>query len=54
MVWACDEEREETEAVRVVIRMNVKVRRETGKPKTRWSQDTIENDVRAAGVCVCV
>jgi hypothetical protein len=41
--------REETNAVRVVMKMNIEAKR--GRPKKRWL-DTIENDMRVFGVCV--
>jgi len=43
--------REKTKAVRKVMTKNNEGRR--GRPKKGWF-DTIENDMRAAGVCVCV
>jgi len=43
--------REKTEEVRVIMKMNVERRRERGIPKKRLS-DTVEGDMRAAGVCV--
>jgi len=48
MNWACDEEREEMEVVRTVMIINVEGRR--GKLK-KWWLNTIESDMRAAGVC---
>jgi len=33
------------------MRTNVEGKRRRGRPKKRWL-DTIENDMRAAGVCV--
>jgi len=41
--------REETEAVRVVMKLNVEGKRGTERPKNKWL-DTIENDVRAVDV----
>jgi hypothetical protein len=40
--------REESNAVRVVMKMNVEGKSGRGKPKKRWL-DTIENDIRAIG-----
>jgi hypothetical protein len=39
--------REETKAVRVVMKMNGEGKRGRGRPKKRWL-DTIENDMKAA------
>jgi hypothetical protein len=41
--------REETNAIRVVIKMNIEGKRERGRPKKRWL-DTIENDMKAVSV----
>jgi hypothetical protein len=41
--------REETIAVKVVMKMNVKGKKRRGRSKKRWL-GTIENDMRAAGV----
>jgi len=35
----------------VVLKINVEEKKERGRPKKRWL-DTIENDMRAVGVCV--
>ena len=43
--------REETEAVRVVMEMNVEGKRGRGRPKKRWI-DGVESDMRIAGVRV--
>jgi len=43
--------REETEAVRAIMKINVKGKIGRIRPKTRWL-NTIENDMWAAGVCV--
>jgi hypothetical protein len=43
--------REETKAVKVVMKMNVEGKRERGKLKKRWL-DMIKNDMRAVDVCV--
>jgi hypothetical protein len=43
--------REGTKSVRVVTKMNVKVKKGRGRPKRRCL-DTIENDMRTVGVCV--
>lgn len=43
--------REETKAVRVVMKINVKENRGRGRSKNRWL-DMIENDMRAVSVCV--
>jgi hypothetical protein len=43
--------REETKAVRVVIKMKVEGKRRKGRLQKRWL-DTIENDIRVVGVCV--
>jgi len=54
MVWASDEERERTEAVKVFMKMNVAKKRERRRAKKR-RLDIIENDImRANGVCLCV
>jgi ribosomal 50S subunit-associated protein YjgA (DUF615 family) len=42
--------RKEIKAVRVVMKTNVEGKRKRTGPKNRWS-DTIENDIRAVGVC---
>jgi len=34
VVWACDEESEETKAARAVMKMNVERKRGRGRPKT--------------------
>jgi hypothetical protein len=44
--------REESKAVRVIIKINVEKKRENEKPKKRWL-DTIKNDMRDVLVCVC-
>jgi len=41
--------RKETKAVRVVMKINVEGERGRGRPIKRWL-DTIENDIRAAGM----
>jgi hypothetical protein len=43
--------REETNTVRVLIKMNVEGKRRTGRPKKRWL-DTIGNYMRFIGVCI--
>jgi len=43
--------REETEAARKVMKMNVERRRERERYKKRWL-NTIDNDMRAPGECV--
>jgi len=43
--------RGEAKTVRVVLKINVKGKRGRGRPKKRWL-DTIENNMRAVGVCV--
>ncbi|KAL4132087.1 hypothetical protein QTP88_009302 [Uroleucon formosanum] len=43
--------REETSAVRVVMKMNVEMKRGRGRPKKRWLEN-IENDVKAFGLCI--
>jgi len=43
--------RKETEAMRVFMKMNVEGKRERRKPKKRLF-DTIENGMRATGICV--
>lgn len=48
MVWACDE-KEETKAVRVVIKMNIGENRGSGRPKKR-RMETVENYMRV--VCM--
>jgi hypothetical protein len=42
--------REKTEAVSVVMKMNIEQKRERGIPKMR-RLDMIENEMRAVGVC---
>jgi hypothetical protein len=42
---------EETNAVRIVMKMNVEGKREREKPKKKWL-DTIENYMRSIGVCI--
>jgi hypothetical protein len=42
---------EETNAERVVIKMNNEGKKEIGRPKKGWL-DTTENDTSAVGVCV--
>jgi len=41
----------ETKAIRLVIKMNNEGKRVRGRPKKRLL-DKVENDIRAAGVCV--
>ncbi|KAL4082969.1 hypothetical protein QTP88_023973 [Uroleucon formosanum] len=43
--------REETGAVRVVMKMNIEGKRGRGRPKKRWLKN-IEKDMRAVGVCI--
>ena len=43
--------REETSAVRVVMKMNVEGKRSRGRPKKRWLEN-IEKDMRVVGVCI--
>jgi len=43
--------REEIKTVRVVMKVNVEGKKGRGKPKKKWL-DTVENDMRAVGVCV--
>jgi len=43
--------REETKAVKVVMKMNVEGKRGRGRPKMIWL-DTIENNMRAVRVCL--
>jgi hypothetical protein len=42
--------REESEAVRMVMNMNVEGKRERGRPKKKWL-DVIKCDMKSAGVC---
>jgi hypothetical protein len=42
---------EETKAIRVVMKINVKGKKERGRPKKKWL-DTIENDMRAVSLCI--
>jgi len=42
---------EETKAVEVVMKMNIEGKRGRERPKKSWL-GTIENDMRAVGVCV--
>jgi len=42
--------REETKAIRVVMKIVVVEKTGRGRPKKRWL-DTIENDMNAAGLC---
>jgi hypothetical protein len=41
---------EETNVVKVVMKMNIEAKRRRGRLKKRWL-DSIENDMRAIGVC---
>jgi hypothetical protein len=43
---------EETQVVRVVMKIKVEGKRERRGPKKRW-QFTIVNDMSTVGVCVC-
>ena len=43
--------REETSAVRVVMKMNVEGKRGRGRPKMKWLEN-IEKDMRVVGVCI--
>lgn len=51
-IWACDEEREETETLRAVIKMKIEGKRERGRAKKK-RLDAIEKDMMAAGVWQC-
>jgi hypothetical protein len=43
--------RDKTNAVRVVVKINIEGKRRRGRPKNRWL-DTIENDMRAIGIYI--
>ncbi|KAL4135686.1 hypothetical protein QTP88_007282 [Uroleucon formosanum] len=43
--------REETSAVRVVMKINIEGKRERGRPKKKWLEN-IEKDMRVVGVCI--